>query len=106
MTRPLRIAAAALFLAPLVFPLHAQQKTKLPRPRRLDEDLTLRRDPATGELSSLPAPGSPAGNTANDANATRPIAVVTQLVPVMCNVVGADGVTVRNLHRDDFRVFD
>ena len=106
MTRPLRIAAAALFLAPLVLPLHAQQKTKLPRPRRLDEDLTLRRDPATGELSSLPAPGSAAGNATNDANATRPIAVVTQIVPVMCNVVGADGVTVRNLQRDDFRVFD
>ncbi len=102
MTRPLRIAAAALFLAPLVFPLHAQQKTKLPRPRRLDEDLTLRRDPATGELTSTPV----AANPATDANATRPIAVVTQIVPVMCNVVGADGVTVRNLQRDDFRVFD
>lgn len=95
-----------VFLAPLVLPLHAQQKSKLPRPRRLDEALTLRRDPATGELSSLPAPGSTAGNTTNDANATRPIAVVTQIVPVMCNVVGADGVTVRNLQRGDFRVFD
>ncbi len=92
----------ALFLAPLVVSLHAQQKDKLPRPRRLDEDLTLHRDPASGELTSNPTPGS----TSPDTNATRPIAVVTQIVPVMCNVVGADGVAIRGLQHDDFRVFD
>ncbi len=103
MTRTPRIAAAvALIIAPLAVPLHAQQKDKLPRPRRLDEDLTLHRDPATGELTSNPAPGS----ASTDANTTRPIAVVTQIVPVMCNVVGADGVAVRGLQRQDFRVFD
>jgi VWFA-related protein len=95
----------ALVLTPFVVPSHAQQRDKLPRPRRLDEDLTLRRDPATGELTSAPAAGSAAGNSA-DANTTRPIAVVTQIVPVMCNVVGADGVAVRGLQREDFRVFD
>lgn len=96
------VLAVALFVTPFVAPSNAQQKEKLPRPRRLDEDLTLRRDPATGELTSNPA----AGNSAADANATRPIAVVTQIVPVMCNVVGADGVAVRGLHREEFRVFD
>lgn len=92
----------AFLLTAIDVPARAQQKSKLPRPRRLDESLTLHRDPATGELTSTPAPGS----TAADVNSTRPIAVVTQIVPVMCNVVGADGVAVRGLQRDDFRVFD
>lgn len=95
-----------LFIALLALPLPAQQKAKLPRPRRLDEDVALRRDPATGELNTIPVAGGAAGNTANDANAVRPIAVVTQIVPVMCNVVGADGVVLRGLLREDFRVFD
>src|ERR1700741_2492139 len=100
-----RVAAfAALivaFFASLLIPaLHAQQKEKLPRPRRLDEDITLHRDPATGELN--PTAGSASGAAGNDANATRPIAVVTQVVPVMCNVLGADGAAVRGLQRKDF----
>jgi Ca-activated chloride channel family protein len=95
-----------LFLALLGPASQGQQKEKLPRPRRLDEDITLRRDPATGELNSIPTAGSASGAAGNDANTARPIAVVTQIVPVMCNVVGADGVAVRGLQRADFRVFD
>ena len=98
--------AAVLALALLGPASQGQQKEKLPRPRRLDEDITLRRDPATGELNSIPTAGSASGAAGNDANATRPIAVVTQIVPVMCNVVGADGVAVRGLQRAEFRVFD
>jgi Ca-activated chloride channel family protein len=64
----------------------------------------LHRDPATGELN--PTAGSASGAAGNDANATRPIAVVTQVVPVMCNVLGADGAALRGLQRKDFRVFD
>jgi Ca-activated chloride channel homolog len=94
----------AFFVSLLIPALHAQQKEKLPRPRRLDEDITLHRDPATGELN--PTAGSASGAAGNDANATRPIAVVTQVVPVMCNVLGADGAAVRGLQRKDFRVFD
>jgi VWFA-related protein len=95
-------ALIVAFSASLLIPaLYAQQKEKVPRPRRLDEDITLHRDPATGELN--PTAGSAASN---DANATRPIAVVTQVVPVMCNVLGADGAAVRGLQRKDFRVFD
>jgi VWFA-related protein len=96
------VLIAAMLLTLFVVPSHAQQKDKLPRPRRLDEDLTLHRDPTSGELTSNPAPGS----ASPDTSSTRPIAVVTQIVPVMCNVVGADGVAVRGLQRDDFRVFD
>lgn len=106
--RFLRSAAlTVIFFASLPAPaLRAQQKEKLPRPRRLDEDITLHRDPATGELNSMPTAVSARGAAGNDANATRPIAVVTQVVPVMCNVLGADGAAVRGLQRKDFRVFD
>src|SRR5580700_4458088 len=102
------LGSAALivaFFASLPTPApQAQQTEKLPRPRRLDEDITLHRDPATGELN--PTAGSASGAAGNDANATRPIAVVTQVVPVMCNVLGADGAALRGLQRKDFRVFD
>jgi Ca-activated chloride channel family protein len=95
-----------LFLALRAPAAQGPQKEKLPRPRRLDEDITLRRDPATGELNSIPIAGSASGAAGSEANAARPIAVVTQIVPVMCNVVGADGVAVRGLQRSEFRVFD
>lgn len=104
----------ALVTPPIVLPrisLQAQQKTKLPRPRRLDEDVTWKRDPVTGELTAIPAggvkrdstkgPGD--GGTSADAHA---ISVVTQIVPVTCSVIGADGVAVRGLQLGDFRVFD
>lgn len=98
-------ALIVAFFASLLIPaLYAQQKEKVPRPRRLDEDITLHRDPATGELN--PTAGTASRAAGNDANATRPIAVVTQVVPVMCNVLGADGAALRGLQRKDFRVFD
>jgi VWFA-related protein len=105
----------ALVASPIVLPgicLQAQQKTKLPRPRRLDEDVTWKRDPATGELKAVRAGGATNGVGAKDsAGAGTPadshaIAVVTQIVPVTCSVIGADGVAVRGLQIADFRVFD
>jgi len=105
----------ALVTPPIVLPrisLQAQQKTKLPRPRRLDEDVTWKRDPVTGELKAVLAAGAtngvgakgPAGaGTSTDLQA---ISVVTQIVPVTCSVIGADGVAVRRLQIADFRVFD
>src|SRR5208282_2410447 len=105
----------ALAISPIVLPrisLQAQQKTKLPRPRRLDEDVTWKRDPVTGELkavvaghttNSVGAKDSAGAGTPTDLHA---IAVVTQIVPVTCSVIGADGVAVRGLQRADFRVYD
>src|ERR1700691_3801130 len=88
--------ASSLSARPPV-PLQAQQKSKLPRPRRLDEDVTWRRDPVTGELTAIPVAGSAKGNsvrapgdTGSDA-ANHAISVVTQIVPVTCSVIGADG---------------
>jgi|HubBroStandDraft_1064217.scaffolds.fasta_scaffold07409_4 Ca-activated chloride channel family protein len=105
----------ALVTAPIVLPrisLQAQQKTKLPRPRRLDDDVTWKRDPVTGELKAVLAAGAANGvgakrsggaGTSTDLHA---ISVVTQIVPVTCSVIGADGVAVRGLQIADFRVFD
>jgi Ca-activated chloride channel family protein len=111
--------AVLLFLSlaslPFVRPevsLQAQQKSKLPRPRRLDDNATWRRDPVTGELTAIAAGSSATGDGArapgdsgNDA-AAHAISVVTQVVPVTCSVIGADGVAVRGLRIGDFRVFD
>jgi Ca-activated chloride channel homolog len=108
----LSIALANLAIVRPFVPLQAQQKAKLPRPRRLDEDVTWKRDPVTGELTAIPAGGATKGDntkgpgdagTAADAHA---ISVVTQIVPVTCSVIGADGVAVRGLRLADFRVFD
>src|SRR5277367_5487200 len=109
----------ALTLALAIFPifgpgipLQAQQNTKLPRPRRLDEDVSWKRDPVTGELravragaasNGVGAKGSAGAGTPTDLHA---ISVVTQIVPVTCSVIGADGAAVRGLQLADFRVFD
>jgi len=110
---PAVLFAIALATLPFVRPgvsLQAQQKSKLPRPRRLDEDVTWKRDPVTGELTAVPAGGaakrdSPKGPGDGSADA-HAISVVTQIVPVTCSVIGADGVAVRGLRLGDFRVFD
>jgi Ca-activated chloride channel homolog len=109
------LLALALASSPLLrpaVPLQVQQKTKLPRPRRLDEDVTWKRNPVTGELTAIPA-GSAAkvggANGSTDVETTadaHAISVVTQIVPVTCSVIGADGVAVRGLRIEDFRVFD
>jgi Ca-activated chloride channel family protein len=102
--------ASLLFVRPAV-PLQAQQKSKLPRPRRLDEDVTWKRDPATGELTAIPVGGAKGKATQGTGDAgtaadLHAISVVTQIVPVTCSVIGADGVPVRGLRIEDFRVFD
>jgi Ca-activated chloride channel homolog len=114
------VLASLLAIAPAILPgarpevpqqAPTKQKTKLPRPRRLDEDVTWKRDPVTGELVAIPAGGgvNSSGAKGPDAGAgaeTHAISVVTQIVPVTCSVIGADGVAVRGLQREDFRVFD
>jgi VWFA-related protein len=107
----LAAALASLLIVGPASPLQAQQKTKLPRPRRLDEGVTWKRDPATGELTAVPAGGAKGNSTkgtddAGSADDVHAIAVVTQIVPVTCSVIGADGVAVRGLRIGDFRVFD
>src|SRR5271154_5341819 len=116
-----RVAALAigLAMAPVFFPIvlpgispRAQQKTQLPRPRLLDEDVSWKRDPLTGELKAVLAGGAANGDDTNGpagagtSTDVRAISVVTQIVPVTCSVIGADGAAVRGLRLADFRVFD
>jgi Ca-activated chloride channel family protein len=107
---PAVLLAIALVSSPFArppVPLQAQQKTKLPRPRRLDEDVTWKRDPVTGELTAIPAGSAAKGSgDASTSADTHAISVVTQIVPVTCSVIGADGAAVRGLRIEDFRVFD
>jgi Ca-activated chloride channel family protein len=112
LTIVLAIVLAGLPLAPPDVSLQAQQKSKLPRPRRLDEDFTWKRDPVTGELTAIPAGGATKGGSSKGSGETaassdaHAISVVTQIVPVTCSVIGADGAAVRGLQLRDFRVFD
>ena len=103
----------ALVLTPAALPIgqpgvsvQAQQKTKLPRPRRLDEDVTWKRDPTTNELKVIPIGNTAKGSNTGASADAHAISVVTQIVPVTCSVIGADGVAVRGLRLGDFRVFD
>ena len=84
-------------------------KPELPQPRRLGRGVELRRDPVTGELRTLPAK-SAKPRSADEASAPRlPPATIRArvgLVEVSCNVFGPDGVPLRGLGRDDFRLFE
>jgi Ca-activated chloride channel homolog len=65
-----------------------------------------KRDPATGELTVVLSGAGHEANVPEYAGNAHSISVVTQIVPVACSVVGADGVAIQNLQQKDFRVFD
>jgi VWFA-related protein len=96
-----RIAAATFVLAAGVS-AQAPQKSKLPKPRQLDSEVTWRRDAATGELNGTLPRASPAGVPSSAGS----ISVSTQIVPVTCSVTDAMGAAVRGLARADFQVLD
>jgi hypothetical protein len=101
-TLSLALIASAVSLAALP---QAHQKSKLPRPRVLDNGIVWTRDPSTGELRAMPSGGSA---IAGGAEQTPPsaIQVVTQMVAVTCSVATAEGEAVLGLNAADFRVFD
>ena len=76
------------------------QKPRLPRPRILEHDARISRDPATGEMRLNPseelenAPSTPA----------PVIRSSVALVELQCTVTEPDGTRVRGLHQADFRV--
>lgn len=99
--RPFRIAAAFALLT-LVSASAAAQKAKLPRPRVLENEVRISRDPANGEMRTIPAgEGKPAGPELSPIIRSR-----VALVEVQCTVTGPDGVRVRGLTQDDFRVWE
>src|SRR6204780_1199948 len=97
------------FLAVIFMPgnLRSQtsQKAKLPRPSRLDEGISLQRDPATGELKTVVAktPGKSSKKEADPA--PHSIRVETPLVPITCSVTDAGG-ALAGLTRASFRIYD
>jgi Ca-activated chloride channel homolog len=98
---------AALWTLAASSTLHAQQPRQTKEPRQLDRGIKWVRDPATGELTTVAAAGSPTGAKSGDpAPGSRPMQVVTQMVPVTCIVSAADGSAVPGLARDDFRIFE
>ncbi len=72
---------------------------KLPRPQPLGKGVTLRRDPASGELHSLPA-DSPAPGV------DGAIQSKVTLVQIACTVTAPDGTQVRGLTQSNFHVFE
>jgi Ca-activated chloride channel homolog len=100
------IAAAGLALAPRRIDAQNKHPTGLARPRRLDEGITWRRDPVTGELFLVHSGAAHEARAPEAPANTHSISVVTQVVPVTCSVVAADGVAIQNLQQKDFRVFD
>jgi VWFA-related protein len=96
----LTVAALALGLgASLVLPA---QKPKLPKPRVLEHEIELSRDSSTGDLRAYPSRGS----ESPPADTTPIIRSRVALVEVQCTVTAPDGVRVRGLAQDDFRVWE
>jgi Ca-activated chloride channel homolog len=101
-----RFAIFALFLTPGYLRSQTSQKAKLPRPRALDEGISLQRDPVTGELKAV-APKIPGNAGEKEAEpAPHAIRVETPLVPVTCSVTDAGGAALAGLTRDNFRIYD
>jgi Ca-activated chloride channel family protein len=87
--------------------LHGQEKTKIPKPRRLGDGMELQRDARSGELEFRRKAASAKGGSAEsepDDRATLRIGV--NLVEVNCMVMRADGSPVRDLDREDFRLLE
>jgi VWFA-related protein len=79
------------------------QKPRLPKSRVLEQGARLARDPRSGEMQ-VQSGRAPVGNSPEgDLPAIRSRVA---LVEVGCTVIGPDGMRVRGLGRDDFRVFE
>ena len=99
--RPFRIAATFALLTVVSAPA-AAQKAKLPRPRVLENEVRISRDPSTGEMRTIPAGD---GASANPGLAPI-IRSSVALVEVQCTVTAPDGTRVRGLTQDDFHVWE
>jgi Ca-activated chloride channel family protein len=100
------LAVASFTFPPQRIRAQNKQTAGLPRARRLDEGISWKRDRATGELVVARSGTVPGADDANPEENSHSISVVTQVVPVTCSVVGADGVAIQNSQQKDFRVFD
>jgi Ca-activated chloride channel homolog len=99
-------AASGFTYLPRKINAQNKQAAGLQRPRRLDDGITWKRDATTGELTVILSSAAHDANAPETATNSHSISVVTQVVPVTCSVVGADGVAIQNLQQKDFRVYD
>ena len=78
------------------------QRPKVPRPRILEHEIRISRDPATGEMRPIPA-----GESASAPSGLAPvIRSRVDLVEAQCTVTAPDGTRVRGLTQDDFRLWE
>ena len=94
--------AAAFTLLTVVSASVAAQKARLPRPRVLENEVRISRDPANGEMRMIPAGEGESVNPEISPIIRSKVA----LVEVQCAITGPDGVRVRGLTQDDFRVWE
>ena len=99
--RPLRIAVVLALVAGIGSSA-AAQKTKLPRPRVLENEVRISRDPSSGEMRTIVA-----GAGASVSPELAPIIRSSvALVEVQCAVTAPDRTRMRGLAQDDFRVWE
>ena len=83
----------------------AQTSQRKAKPSQLDADVSLKRDPSSGDLHLVEKHASPASPAAKEAGTAHALRVRVNLVPVNCNVFAPDGTSVAGLGRDDFRIY-
>lgn len=97
-----------LLLALVVtFSLHAQEKTKTPKPRKLGTEMELWRNARSGELEFRRKTSGANGESAEaEGDSPAMLRVGVNLVEVNCTVLRPDGRPVRDLRREDFRLLE
>ena len=95
-----------MFISVALCAQEAEKKPKLPKPVPLDCGVTLRRDPASGEMRMLEKGPQPIDSESAEPAAPHAFRVSANLVTVNCNVFSPDGSSVAGLTSDDFRVYE
>jgi Ca-activated chloride channel family protein len=87
-----------------VLPVEAQSRPKLPKPQRMDTDVSLKRDASSGELTYRRGQALPQ-KQANESADSLVLRTSVRLVEVNCNVISTDGADLKGLRREDFRIY-
>jgi Ca-activated chloride channel family protein len=104
---PLQLLGWSLLAIVMGISLHAQEKSKTPKPQRLGADMELLRNARSGELEYRRKAAGANDETAGAEGSSRAtLRVGVNLVEVNSMVLQADGTPVRDLRREDFRLFE
>jgi VWFA-related protein len=104
---PFQLLGWSLLAMAMGISLHGQEKPKPPKPQRLGAGMEMLRNARSGELEyrrKAPGANNEATGSENDSRATLRVGV--NLVEVNSMVLRADGTPVRDLRREDFRLFE